>query len=110
MSDIQIGERIRELRELRNFTREGLAEKIGVSAKFLYEVETGKKGFSAEVLRRMSQTLAVSCDYIMFGMERAYPWQENVPGDFGKLEPAQMERIRDILRLLYEMCGTEEKE
>ncbi len=107
MSDIQIGERVRELRELRNYTRESFAEKVNISAKFLYEIETGKKGFSVEVLRRMSQVLAVSCDYIMFGAEEKYPWQEEVPHDFGKLAPAQMDKIKDILRLLYEMCGTD---
>lgn len=45
MIDIQIGKRIRELRKQQNSTREGLAEKAGISAKFLYEIETGKKDF-----------------------------------------------------------------
>lgn len=48
MSDIRVGERIRELREVQNYTREAFAEKIDISAKFLYEIETGKKGFSAD--------------------------------------------------------------
>lgn len=43
MSDIRVGERIRELREVQNYTREAFAEKIDISAKFLYEIETGKK-------------------------------------------------------------------
>ena len=45
MSGAQIGERIRELREVQNYTREVFAEKAGISSKFLYEIETGKKGF-----------------------------------------------------------------
>ncbi len=63
----QIGIRIRRLREAQHETREGLAEKADISAKFLYEIETGKKGFSAEILCRLSQALSVSCDYIMLG-------------------------------------------
>ena len=67
MSDIHIGERIRELREIQHYTREVFAEKVDISSKFLYEIETGKKGFSADTLCRIAQALSVSCDYIMFG-------------------------------------------
>lgn len=54
MLDLRVGERIRELRESQNYTREGFAEKVDISAKFLYEIEVGKKGFSADVLCRIS--------------------------------------------------------
>lgn len=46
MYDNSVGERIRELREIQNYTREALAEKVDISAKFLYEIEVGKKGNS----------------------------------------------------------------
>ena len=41
MSDRYVGERIRELREIQCYTREALAEKVDISPKFLYEIETG---------------------------------------------------------------------
>lgn len=41
--NIQIGKRIKKLRLQRKYTREYLAECADISAKFLYEVETGKK-------------------------------------------------------------------
>ncbi len=53
MSNIEVGARIRELREIQNYTREGLAEKVDISAKFLYEIEMGKKGFSADTLLKI---------------------------------------------------------
>lgn len=31
MSNIEVGARIRELREIQNYTREGLAEKVDIS-------------------------------------------------------------------------------
>ena len=37
MSQMKRGERIRELREIQNYTREAFAEKIDISPKFLYE-------------------------------------------------------------------------
>ena len=33
--DRKVGERIRELREIQNFTREAFAAKVDISAKFL---------------------------------------------------------------------------
>ena len=44
------GERILLVRVMRGYTRETLAEMASISPKFLYEIETGKKGFSAIVL------------------------------------------------------------
>ena len=48
------------------------------TAKFLYEIETGKKGFSADTLSRISVALSVSCDYIMFGEETGHHTSERI--------------------------------
>lgn len=105
MSNRQVGERIRELRELQNYTREGLAEKVDISAKFLYEIETGKKGFSADTLCRISKALSVSCDYIMLGEEKEHRSTEKIIHALEMLEPKQLSRMQDLLKILYEMCG-----
>lgn len=65
----EIGGRIKNLREARNYTREELAEKAEISSKFLYEVEKGRKGLSADTLLKISRTLSCSCDYILTGEE-----------------------------------------
>lgn len=46
------GQRIRNLREVNRYTREKLAELAEISPKFLYEIEVGAKGFSADTLSR----------------------------------------------------------
>lgn len=63
----EIGNRIKALREVRGYTREELAEKAEISSKFLYEVEKGRKGLSADTLLKISRTLSCSCDYILTG-------------------------------------------
>lgn len=63
----EIGGRIKNLRKINHYTREEFAEIAGISPKFLYEIESGRKGFSAETLAKVSKALSVSCDYIMFG-------------------------------------------
>lgn len=65
MTHMEIGERVRQLRKMKNYSREAFAEKLGLSSKFVYEIESGKKGFSADTLLRMSDVLSVSCDYIL---------------------------------------------
>lgn len=65
---IEAGKRIRKLREIRGVSREEFAERIGISSKFLYEIETGKKGFSAQTLSLVAEGLDTSCDYILFGV------------------------------------------
>lgn len=107
MSKKQIGKRIRELRELQNDTREAFAEKVGISSKFLYGIESGKKGFSADTLCHISQALSVSCDYIMLGKETGYPGSEKIICALETLKPAQRSQIQVILQKLSEMCDVE---
>lgn len=64
---IEAGKRIHQLRKAKGYTRDYLATKTNLSTKFLYEIETGKKGFTAEVLYRLSDALEVKCDYILAG-------------------------------------------
>lgn len=78
MGNVKAGGRIRELREMQKRTREDLAEEVEISCKFLYEIETGRKGFSADILCRIAQALSVSCDDIMFGEEKEHKFYEQV--------------------------------
>ena len=73
-----VGNRIRELREMHNYTREEMAEMVEISPKFLYEIESGKKGFSSDILCKIARTLTVSCDYIMYGEEQLSRKNRNV--------------------------------
>ena len=70
---VKAGERIHELRVTKGYTRDYLANKTNLSTKFLYEIETGKKGFTAEVLYRLSDALDVKCDYILVGKSGEEP-------------------------------------
>lgn len=97
MSEIEIGIRIREKRKIKHYTRNVLANKVGISPKFLYEIETGKKNFSADILRRIAQELDVSCDYIMLGEKEE---QYEAVQFLKKLEALGPEKLTRMLRLL----------
>ena len=70
MLDKSVGKRIKELREKQEMTREELANKAEITTKFLYEVENGKKGMSANNLYKIAIALSTSCDYILLGVHR----------------------------------------
>ena len=59
--------RIRKLRKMRGMTRVELGEKCNVTEKFIYEIEAGRKGFSAATLYDISNVLGVCSDYILTG-------------------------------------------
>lgn len=66
----EIGLRIMSLRIDNCYSRKELSKKLGISSGFLYEIELGKKGFSAFTLLKMAEVLNVSTDYIMTGSVR----------------------------------------
>jgi len=63
----EVGKRIKERRKAEKITREKFAVMIGVSGKFIYEIETGGRGMSVLILHRISKTLDVSVDWLLNG-------------------------------------------
>ena len=60
-----IGNKIRELREARNFTPNDLAEKTGVSLATVYNWEQGKTLPASELLPVLASVLNTTIDNIM---------------------------------------------
>jgi DNA-binding Xre family transcriptional regulator len=58
---------IRVYRELRGLTGKELAERTGISAAFLSEIETGKKDGGIATLKRVAQELGVMLDDLVEG-------------------------------------------
>jgi len=65
--NVQIGSRVRVARKRMNFTREELAEILGVSTLFIGYIECGQKGMSLETLCSLCRALHVSADYLLLG-------------------------------------------
>lgn len=97
------GNRIRTLREERRYTREILAEKANISAKFLYEIEIGSKGFSANTLCKLADALGVNTDYILFGEYKVKI--DNETNEFlESLTENDKENLLKILQLICKMA------
>lgn len=62
---INAGARIKFYRRLFGYTRDEFAELAKISSKFLYEIENGKKGFSAATLARIAKVLNLKCEMLI---------------------------------------------
>lgn len=70
--NLQVGLRIREIRETMQISRECFSEKCDISPSFLAAVERGEKSITAKTLFKICTNCHVSADYIIKGHEMGY--------------------------------------
>lgn len=63
----EIGQRISERRKKLGLTQEALAEKGDVTTQFVSYAESGKRAMRPENLKKLSDALGVSTDYLLTG-------------------------------------------
>lgn len=103
----EVGKRIRRQREHLHLTREGLAEKLGVSSKFCADIEYGMKGMSIHTLYKLSIVLNLSLDYILKGYdekgknqdEESKMLRENIMIPLNSCSKSQLRRVEQMLRI-----------
>lgn len=67
MNDLEIGRRIKELREQMNLTQENFCELANISVAYLSQLETGKRHASLVLTARIAKLLNVSLDFLIYG-------------------------------------------
>lgn len=83
-----MGMRIRAQRESKGFSREKLAEELGVSSKFIVDIERGIKGISIRKFYDLCQILEVTADFFLAGQV------ENVSPERALLSDNIQERLK----------------
>lgn len=97
----EVGKRIKYERKKRHMTQERLAEKVGISTHYLYEVERGSKSVTVGVLARVAASLEVSADYLIFGKDaKGAPAMDELDIMLMKLSPAQRDSLAQIIRTM----------
>ena len=66
---IDIGKRVRKVREHYKLTREQLAEMANISPQFLVHIENGTKSMTSNTICNLARALNVSTDYILLGLD-----------------------------------------
>lgn len=70
INPVEMGARIKKQRLLLGYSREKLAEMIGVTPRYCYDIELGLKNMSTQILCNLSLSLNVSTDYLLFGEQK----------------------------------------
>lgn len=96
----EIGQRIRQLRHIHDYTQAEFAELIDVSVNFLSEIENGKKGLSQDTLAKICRQLNTSADYILFGIKQK---QSSLIDMANTLTIEELETTIQYLKALIEM-------
>ena len=66
-NNLEVGERIRKIREDLKMNRETFSEMIDISDVFLGQIERGERSLSIKTLCRIVSYTGNSTDYILFG-------------------------------------------
>lgn len=100
LNKYEIGQRIRHLRLLEDYTQAEFAEAVDISINFLSEIENGKKGLSQERLARISHQLETSCDYILFGKNSR---KTDIIEATSEMSLEELDTLKDYLDSLIKM-------
>lgn len=98
----QAGERIEKMRREYGYTRKQFAGKVEISEKFLYEIENGKKGFSAENLYNIAKALGVTCDYILLGRRKKGKVNSEMMAVLEHFNETDTKKLLRLLKILDE--------
>lgn len=103
---MEVGERLRELREEKGLSQETLAGKIKIEAKTYGKYEQGKNQLPSSIVVKLAEFYNVSTDYILLGIkprpiEKLADLQEKVPvNKQEKVFDSIVKMIEELLPLL----------
>ena len=67
MNLIQIGERIKSLREESKLTQTKIAEYLSLDQSMIAKMEKGERNITSDVIEKLSALFCCTVDYILFG-------------------------------------------
>ena len=106
----RVGRRIQKVRCEKNLTREDVAKNTNISVKFLYEIESGVKGFNANILYKIAKELNVSCDYLLGYCSIGKICQEQCMDDvITMFDKDELPNVRKGINILYEFSELRQK-
>ena len=94
--NVNIGKRIRQIRESQNKTREQIAEAAEISPQFLFYIETGQKSMTAKTIVNLAKALNVTTDYILIGQ---YSSMSRIVDNLEGLEPEKLDLAEKFLEV-----------
>lgn len=97
IDSIEMGERIKKQRLLNGYSRERLAEMADITPRFCYDLELGLKKMSVNTLCKLSDSLHISVDYILFGPASEKNELDSIIGILKTCPSNKLEHLEQII-------------
>ena len=94
--NIQIGNRIRLVRESQGKTREQVAEVAEISPQFLFDIESGKKGMTSQTIINLAKALHVTTDFLLLGCVTP---MSKIVNNLEGLEPDKLNLAEEFIKI-----------
>lgn len=102
MAYTEIGKNIQAIRTQQNLSREALAERAGLSANFIGNIERGEKAVSLESFISIANGLGVSADVLLGSvLTNGYQVKTSMLCErINTLSPKKRKMVQDLLEIL----------
>ena len=107
--NIEVGERIRKIRENLNMTREKFSEKVDISDVFLGQIERGERSLSIKTLYKIVEFSDSSADYILFGNKNDNVVYNKINKTLNRCSDNELNYIYNIIKCSYSFFKTFDK-
>ncbi len=94
---LEIGRRIKEQRKLNGYSREKLADLADITPRYCYDLELGNKNMSVKTLCKLSDSLHVPTDYILFGTQSRPDGLDSITGIIKMCPSDKLEHLEQII-------------
>ena len=100
-----LGKRIREIRKSQGLSQERLAERAGISAQYVSNIERGKENPTLDLLLRLADALKVSlgqmCDFETVEDMNQRKMRSSIGAILQKADPDRLRLALKLLRSLF---------
>ena len=100
--NVNMGQRFRNDREAKKWSREFLPERVGISVQFLADLELGNSGVSLERFIKLCQVLNVNAHTILFGDVEKDPLLFNIGSMLANRDSEDVHRVVAMLEAATE--------
>lgn len=102
-NNLEIGSRIRGIREGMKLSRSVFSEKLNISEVFLSQVERGEKSVSLNTLTNICNVTGASSDYILFGDATNSSVSNRIVKILDQLPPKANTMVYDLVSSLKDL-------
>ncbi len=100
--NVLVGENIRKYREQCGYSREKLAELVGITPRFLADVETGFVGVSLTNIKKICEILGISSDRILWKNNSSVNLNEKL----SHIDKKYLSLIEELIQKQLEIIAT----